>query len=186
MVGFLFLISHFLLPLTLYCFSIVVFSSRKIRVLYNRSTGLHGFQFLCLFVYKYFLDTGFTLINCRSIGNSWVGVQQKLYCWLTDFFLLQIQIFAFSGESCYNPHVLISFIAGIILIVVFTFVIPVIALIYVYNPQVYNLMAYMSKIVRILSSRNIFICMMLSLEASKKRDATCGLVSGTSGGEHCS
>ena len=48
-------------------------SAGRVKVLSARSTGLHGFQVICLFVYKYILDTGFALVSCRPVKEKWVS-----------------------------------------------------------------------------------------------------------------
>ena len=59
--------------LHLHLHSFFLHSAGKVKVLSARSSGLHGFQVICLFVYKYILDTGFALVNCRTVKEKWVS-----------------------------------------------------------------------------------------------------------------
>ena len=47
------------------------FSTDKVKFLYERkSYGFHGFHFISLFIYKYFLDTSFAFANIRRVYNN--------------------------------------------------------------------------------------------------------------------
>ena len=62
------------LPLYLY-FSPSSPSARYSNVLSQRTHyGFHGFYFLYLFTYKYFVDTSFIFVSCTSLNRESVSV----------------------------------------------------------------------------------------------------------------
>ncbi|XP_019853039.1 PREDICTED: uncharacterized protein LOC109582640 [Amphimedon queenslandica] len=96
---------------------IYLISAENVKFLYERkSYGFHGFHFICLFIYKYFLDTSFAFISIRRVyGNHYV--------------------FSYTGESFLSPLILTMFIIGIVSVILFAAVIPILFLVYIYRPQ---------------------------------------------------
>lgn len=92
------------------------------------------------------------------------------------------KVFSYTGESLSTPLVLSMFIIGVISILLFAIVAPIILLVYIYRPQV-SVCQYrpVSFIVCLVCCRNIFIQQMLSLSVSRTRDVTFGMECGTFG-----
>lgn len=55
-------------------------SANRVRKLSHRDNyGFHGFYFLLLFVYKYFVDTSFIFISCTSVDGESVSPQAMTF-----------------------------------------------------------------------------------------------------------
>ena len=52
-----------------------IISAEKIEFLHKKeSYGLHGLNFLTLFIYKYFIDTGYTFFSLTNVNNTYVSI----------------------------------------------------------------------------------------------------------------
>eukprot|EP00731_Ephydatia_muelleri_P012526 Em0006g1420a len=81
--------------------------ANKYRAIGKRKNyGYHGFYFIFLFMYKYFLDFGFILISCKSVSE--IGTMHL-----------------YTGESCYNVPIVMYFAVGVVIIALLAVGVPI-------------------------------------------------------------
>ena len=121
------------LPLNLSIFR----ANRSQKLSHRERYGFHGFYFLFLFIYKYFVDTSFTFISCTKVdGQSVSGKYWSPCMHVSDQFSPPPQVFLYQGTlNCYEFPFIIMLIIGSILIVSLVIALPLYTLFVVYRPS---------------------------------------------------
>lgn len=176
-----------------------LFSANRSQKLSHRERyGFHGFYFLFLFIYKYFVDTSFTFISCtkvdgRSVSCKCFKLAFSLSRQQLSSLLLPLpsppQVFLYQGTlNCYQFPFIIMLIVGSVFIVALVIALPLYALFVVYRPSAVSICVYDLGIVSFITSlshRKPFSSRMLWRTVWRRSVLTCGTVFGTFGGECC-
>ena len=125
----------------------LLFSSanRSRKLSHRERYGFHGFYFLFLFIYKYFVDTSFTFISCTNVDGDSVSGSCVLAVNLSHLVAVvnapvpspSLQVFLYQGTlNCYRFPFVIMLVVGSTLIVALVITLPLYALFVIYRPAV--------------------------------------------------
>jgi hypothetical protein len=96
---------------------IYIICAQKIKFLYERKIyGFHGLHFITLFIYKYIIDNSFAFANVRRVYGD-------------------LLVFSYTGQPITEPVILSMLIIGLLFILIFAIIGPIVLLAYIYHPQ---------------------------------------------------